>query len=76
MDDVKQNYSHEKLAQVIEEQGRRLDWLAEQLGYTPSYISKLKSGSKPITEEIAVRLAEALNVSVIDLVADQQEVAA
>jgi hypothetical protein len=64
-------YSHERLAELISTQGRRIDWFATRLGervrgqaFDPSYATKLINGDKPITDEIAVAAAWILQVPV------------
>lgn len=71
MTDIAPRYSHERLSALIDAQGLRLDWFAEQLGlhmrgeaFDPSYVSKLRAGAKPITPEIATAAARILRVPV------------
>ena len=33
-----------RIWQIMEEEGRRYDWLARKSGYTPAHISKVKNG--------------------------------
>lgn len=73
---AKFRYSNEKLTEVLKVQGRRMDWLSEQLDIDPSYVSHLKSGAKPITDDIAHRVARILGIPVSFLLADEQVVAA
>lgn len=68
---AKFRYSNEKLTQLLEVQGRRMDWTAQQLGIDPSYVSHLKSGAKPITDEIAMKISRLLGVPVSFLLADE-----
>lgn len=51
------------LAQVLKEQGRRTDWVAESIGVTPSAVSRWASGQWPIPERRVSELAELLGVS-------------
>lgn len=64
-------YSGQKLKKILEFQGRRMDWFAEQLGIDASYVSHLKSGAMPITDPIAQRAARVLDVPVEFLLADE-----
>ena len=64
-------YSALRLTQLLDAQGRRLDWFADQLGkkvrnrpFDPSYVTKLRNGDKPITDEIAHASAAILQVPV------------
>lgn len=62
-------YSHRLLAELLDTQGRRMDWFAKRLGervrgeaFDPSYVSKLINGDKPITDELATAAAWILQV--------------
>lgn len=57
-------FSGYRLGQAMDAQGRRQDWLAELLDVSPSYVSKLISGDKPVTEEIARTAAKFLGIPV------------
>lgn len=41
--------------QIADERGIRYNWLASQLGYTPEYLSRIKHGFFPITDEFQRR---------------------
>lgn len=43
---------------LAREQGRRKIWLAERLGITPSHLSRMISGERVITRDMAGKLAE------------------
>lgn len=63
-------YSNEKLFRFIDGQGRRYDWLAEQLGVDQSYVSKLKSGDRRVTEQIARELSKLIGIPLSEFTAD------
>lgn len=64
--DCQSRYDHQKIKDTIERQGRRKTWVSEQLGITPSHLSRLILGERPITERNATKLAEILGVPVED----------
>ena len=43
-------------------QGRRKDWLADQLGLSPDYFSKMLHGDRPLSVERRHRIAALLGV--------------
>lgn len=45
-----------RLFEIADERGIRYTWLAKQLGYTPEYLSRIKHGTYPITEEFRRRV--------------------
>ena len=47
---------------IMEHQGRRLDWLARRLGYTPVYVRGIKCGQFPVTAQFRRRCAEVLDL--------------
>ncbi len=49
---------------LIETQGRRLDWVAERVGISPSHLSNILAGRRQISAAQALALAEALQVPV------------
>lgn len=61
------HYSGAKLAEHIERQGRRVYWLADQIGVSPSLIYRMMNGSRGITHETATAIAEVLEIDVEDL---------
>lgn len=42
----------ENLKKILEARGHRHDWLAQQLGVSDSYLSRLLSGDRPWTPEL------------------------
>jgi transcriptional regulator with XRE-family HTH domain len=50
------------LGQFIEEQGRLLEWVAEQGGVHPSLITHLLAGRRTVREDVARKIAAALGV--------------
>ena len=55
-------YSNAKLDDLLDAQGRRNNWFAERLGIHESYVSKLRSGDKPLTEKLAIAASVVLGV--------------
>ena len=51
-----------ELRSVLEAQGRRKDWLAAQAGIHPSLLSHAMAGRRSVTEDVAERMAAALQV--------------
>jgi plasmid maintenance system antidote protein VapI len=47
---------------LAREQGRTKWWIANQLSISQSHLSRLISGAKPITTEVAHRLADIFGV--------------
>lgn len=62
LDATRTTYNGRKVAELIEFRGLRHRWVAEQLDVHYSYLSKLLSGDKPITDDIARRLSVILAV--------------
>ena len=52
------------LEQVLAAQGRRKDWLAAQAGVSPSLVSHVLAGRRTIANDVAERMAAALQVPV------------
>lgn len=52
---------------IIRRKGFRMGWVADQLGIAPSYLSRLLSGDRCMTQEWAERLAEVLGVPVSEV---------
>lgn len=48
------------LGRLLEEQGQSKQWLADQTGYTRSYVSNILSGKVPFTEEFQRKAMTAL----------------
>jgi len=55
------------LQTVMEEQGRRNDWLATQTGKSPSYVTRVLKGERTPSPEFRAAAAKALGVSESDL---------
>lgn len=55
-------YYATNLAAILEEQGRRKDWLASEAGISPALVTLLLSGERRASEEVARRIAKALGV--------------
>jgi len=51
--DVKTN-----MFKIADDRGIRYTWLAGKLSYTPEYLSRIKHGAVPITEEFQRRVCE------------------
>lgn len=49
------------LRRTLKDQGRTIAWLAEQMGYTRSYVSNVLNGHLPFTEKFQRQAAEALS---------------
>jgi len=60
----------ERIKRIREKQGKTQQYVADVLGTGDSYISRIENGSKGLTVSYAVKLAEALDVTVEDLVKD------
>lgn len=56
-------YSPSKLQSVIEGQGRRVYWIAEQADMHPTTIYRFLRGERAISDDAACRIAQILNVS-------------
>ena len=50
------------LSRILEEQGRRQDWLAKQVGVSPSNVTRWCNGTLPIGEEYLDKIALALDI--------------
>lgn len=72
MHSIQSGYHAAKIKHLIESQGRRKTWISEQLGVTPSHLSRMIMGERPITDRNAQRLADILGVSVDDLRATEE----
>lgn len=47
---------------ILDHQGRRLEWLARRLGYTPVYVRGIKAGQFPVTTEFRRRCANVIDL--------------
>ena len=59
-----------KLAQVMEAQGRRWDWLAREVGVSRQLVSFWKYGQQPIAAHHIPRIAHVLGVHEEDILED------
>lgn len=59
-----------KLAQVMETQGRRWDWLAQELGVSQTLVSMWKRGTQPIAAHHIPVIAQKLGVHEEDILDD------
>lgn len=59
----KANFGETRIFDVLEEQGRKLDWLAIKTGFSASYICKMRERAR-YTEEFAEAASEALGLPV------------
>ena len=46
----------------IEDEGRRLDWVAKQVGVSPQWLHYVVRGKKPLSDRLARALQEKLGV--------------
>ena len=56
-----------RIAEVLEEQGRKRIWLAKKLGVSPGHLTRLLQGERPWTEELVERAVELLGIRLEDL---------
>ena len=59
-----------KLSEVLDTQGRSVRWLAAQIGYHESTLSRMINGSQPFTRKAAEAVAPVLGIPVSFLEAD------
>lgn len=64
-----------RIREIRQERKMTLDDLANKLGKSRGYISKLETGQKPINLENLQKIANALNVDVTDLFSNKEKVA-
>jgi hypothetical protein len=48
--------------EVLDKQGRTLQWFADKMHVSPSYVYKLKAGTREWTAELKARAAEILDI--------------
>lgn len=60
-------FSGQRLAEVVAAQGRRWDWLAEQTGLHYTLLWQYRVGRRPITRKSGAKIAAALGISLDDL---------
>lgn len=70
------HYSPSRLQSVIEGQGRRVYWVAEQADMHPTTIYRFLRGERGISDDAAKRIAEVLDVSPDAFRAEEQAVSA
>ncbi len=56
------HYQSNGFWQELRQQGRMMMWLAEQTGYTPYHLSRLKTGKEPITGRFVLAASRAIGV--------------
>lgn len=54
--------SRERVREAIRAQGRRQAWVAEQMGISPSYLTKLLDGRRPWLPHLRGAAARVLNI--------------
>lgn len=60
-----------RLFDIADERGVRYTWLADRLGYTKEHLSRVKGGTRAITEEFQRRVCELFpDLAVADLFFD------
>lgn len=62
MKTTKSAYTGTRLFEILAAQGRRQDWLAEQIGCSQSLVSKIKYGQRPIPVWFAERAAAVMGL--------------
>lgn len=67
-------YSPKRLQEEIHGKGRRVSWIAEQIGVDRTTIYRYMDGSRNITEDAAKRIAAVLEIPVEAL--EEERVAA
>lgn len=72
MNQVQTRYSNEAFDHLMNEQGRKNPWLAHRLGVDPSYVSKLRTGAKPLTPKLTAKIALLLGVPVSYFESDRE----
>jgi plasmid maintenance system antidote protein VapI len=51
-----------KLRAFLDERGIRYVWVADKLGISPPHLHHIMEGARPLTEELANRLADLFDV--------------
>lgn len=51
-----------RLREFLDGRGIRYSWVAERLGCTPSHMTRLLDGTRPVTQENAFTLSQVFNV--------------
>ena len=68
-------YSGNKLRMIVQSQGRRVAWLAEQVDLHFTTVYRMMDGSRSISDEQAQRFADVLGIG-IEQLQEETEVAA
>jgi len=55
-------FTGSNIGRVLNEQGRRQDWLAGKVGVTPATVNRWIKGSRSLDHGSAIRVADALGV--------------
>ena len=59
--------TEQPVARLVREQGRQKQWVARQIGVSPSEMTRILRGDRVLTLPQAQRLAQALGVTIEDL---------
>lgn len=59
-----EHFDADRLWRYLEVEERSMNWLAQKTGFSSSYLTKMRTGQKPVTERFARSAAEVLKVSV------------
>jgi transcriptional regulator with XRE-family HTH domain len=70
MKDYSRPVDGNKIKLVLDEQGRRQEWLAARLGVTPTTVNRWLKGKRRIDMASANRIAQELNVPLFFLMSD------
>lgn len=69
------HYDAHKLRKVMDAQGRRADWLADQMEYHETHIYKVLNGHTPMSAKFAQKAARVLGVPVEFFESREKEIA-
>jgi hypothetical protein len=50
----------------ITKEGRKQTWVAQQVGYSPQWLSYVLTGRKPLSDKLARALQDALGIPLVD----------
>ncbi len=62
-----QHYRVTHLWMVLGQRERTVEWLANKVGYSGQYLRLIRAGKRPVTEEVARRIAAFLELPVESL---------
>ena len=65
-----------KFGRVMQEQGRRGTWMAEQTGVSPTFVTLVAQGKRKAPADFRRRAADALGVSEVELFPEAEAAAA